>query len=65
MNSIPLNLWGPRTSSLKDQLSMEEWAFYEPKAERCRRVEGKEDQIKAERLAYKIQGQARYRMEEE
>lgn len=38
---------------------MEEWAFYEPKVERCRRLEGMEDQIKAERLARKIQGQAR------
>ena len=40
------SLYGKTPSSiLKDQLSVEEWAFYEPKVERCRRLEGKWDQI--------------------
>jgi hypothetical protein len=40
------SLYGKTPSSiLKDQLSVEEWAFYEPKVERCRRLDDKWDQI--------------------
>jgi hypothetical protein len=43
------SLYGKTPSSiLKDQLSIEEWAFYEPKVERCRRLEDKRDQIDEE-----------------
>src|SRR5215471_9769137 len=31
--------------TLKEQLSAAEWAFYEPKVERCRRLEDKREQI--------------------
>src|SRR5271154_534183 len=40
------SLYGKTPSSiLRDQLSVEEWAFYEPKVERCLRLEDKRDQI--------------------
>ena len=49
------SLYGKTPSSiLKDQLSVEEWAFYEPKVERCRRIEDKWDQIYAEIKASNI-----------
>ena len=43
------SLYGKTPSSiLKDQLSVEEWAFYEPKVERCRRIDDKWDQMSEE-----------------
>jgi hypothetical protein len=43
------SLYGKTPSSiLKDQFSVEEWAFYKPKVERCRRLEDKRDQIDGE-----------------
>jgi len=60
------SLYGQKPSStLKDQLAAEEWAFYEPKVERCRRLEDKRRQIEAELKAHKVRALAQCRMEQE
>ena len=60
------SLYGQTPSStLKDQLSAEEWAFYEPKVERCRRLEDKRDQIKEEIKAHKVRAAAQCMREQE
>ena len=60
------SLYGKTPSStLKDKLSGEEWAFYEPKVERCRRLEDKSDQIKQEVKAHRNREMIQYMMEEE
>jgi hypothetical protein len=52
-------------STLKDQLSEEEWAICEPKVERCRRIKDKWDQIMQDVEAYRIRDRIRYMIEEE
>jgi hypothetical protein len=60
------SLYGKTPSSiLKDQLSVEEWAFYEPKVERCRRLEGKWDQIFEETKASTARSLAQCMREQE
>ncbi len=60
------SLYGRTPSyTLKEQLSVAEWAFYDPKVERCRRLEGKKEQIRQERKAHEIRARIQYRMEEE
>ena len=55
--------WKVQTSTLKDQLSAEEWALYEPKVERCRRIIGKSEQFNREEKAHQIQEDIRYNIE--
>ena len=56
-SSILNSLYGKTPSSIhKDQLSVEEWAFYEPKVERCCRIEDKWDQILEEIKASTARG---------
>lgn len=43
-----------QSPSLKEQLLPEEWAFYHPKLERCRRIRDKDEQIKQEFHAYAV-----------
>ena len=61
------SLYGKTPSStLKEQLSAEEWAFYEPKVDRCHRLKvEKKEQIRQEIRAHKIRRDAQYRKEEE
>ena len=55
--------WKLQTSILKDQLSVEEWALYEPKVERCRRIMDKLEQLNRDERAHRIQEDIRYNIE--
>ena len=58
------SLYGKTPSStLKEQLSAEDWAFYEPKVDRCRRLKEKREQIRQEVRAYGIRRRAQHRKE--
>jgi hypothetical protein len=61
------SLYGKTPSStLKEQLSAEEWAFYEPKVDRCHRLEvEKKEQIRQETKAHEIRSRAQCRKEQE
>lgn len=60
------SLYGKTPSStLKGQLSAEEWVFYKPKVERCRRLEGKRKEIKKEMDAFKIRDQIQEDIEQQ
>jgi hypothetical protein len=60
------SLYGKTPSlELKNSLSPAEWAFYEPKVERCCRITAKKPQIEADRKAYKIRAEIQFEEEEE
>jgi len=52
-------------STIKDQLSEEEWAIFEPKVERCRRIKSKCDQIIQDNKAHRLRDRIQYMVEEE
>ena len=53
------------TSTLKEQLSEEELAFYGPKVERCRRIKDKWDKIMEDMKAHTIRSRIDYMIEED
>ena len=61
------SLYGKTPSStLKEQLSAEEWAFYEPKVDRCHRLKvEKKEQIRQEIKAHDIRSRAQCRKEQQ
>jgi len=53
-------------STIKEQLSEEEWAIFEPKVERCRRIKSEKwDQITQDHKAHGIRDRIQYMIEEE
>jgi len=53
------------TSTIKDQLSEEEWAIFEPKVERCHRIKSKWDQIIQDNKPHRLRDRIQYMVEEE